>query len=115
MNSSNKDPKFFLMNIRDSIQFIEEDTKGLTFEDFKKSRKEQDSVLMRLAVIGEAAKEMPSEIKTKSSHIPWTSMANLRDVIVHNYFGVKLEEIWKTVKEELPVVKKQINKLLNEL
>lgn len=115
MNDSDKDPKFFLLNIVESIQFIEDYTKSLTFDDFKNSQQTQDAVFMRLAVIGEAAKDMPNEIKSKNRKLQWSSMAGLRNVIVHNYFGVKLERIWRTIKEDLPATKKQAKELLSTL
>lgn len=110
-----KDAKFFLMHIIESIQFIEDYTKGLTFEDFKNSQEKQDSIFMRLTIIGEATKNVPDDIKAKHKDIPWGDMAGLRDVIVHNYFGVELEDIWKTIKEDLPPVKKQVKGLLENL
>jgi uncharacterized protein with HEPN domain len=52
--------------------------------------------------VGEAAKKIPGEIRMKYATIPWREMAGMRDKLVHGYFGVNLQLIWKTVQEDLP-------------
>ena len=53
-------------------------------------------------IIGEASKNIPQEIKSKYTQIPWASMAGIRDKLIHEYFGVNFEVLWKTIKEDFP-------------
>jgi len=110
-----KDPKYFLLHIVDSIDLITRYTKEVSFEEFKKSQEVQDAVLRRLEIIGEATKNIPEDIRTNNKDIPWNFMAGMRDVIIHEYFGVNVETIWKTAKEDLPDLKNKIKKLIDSL
>lgn len=111
----NKDPKYFLSHIVESIELISKYTKGLTLKDFENSQEIQDAVLRRFEIIGEATKNIPDNIRAENRDIPWNFMAGMRDVIIHDYFGVKVETIWKTAKEDLPLLGKKIKKLLDKL
>lgn len=98
----------YIKDILDSIDKIEEYVKGLSFEDFTKNKMVIDAVVRNFEIIGEAAKNMPSEVKTKYKKIPWKEMAGMRDKTIHEYFGVDLKIIWKTIKQSLPVLKRAI-------
>ncbi len=111
----NRDPKFFLNDILESIDRIEAYTKGLTEEGFENDDEAKDAVLRRLSVIGEATKNIPSRIKEENREVPWKLMSGLRDVLVHEYFGVRNDTIWRTLKEDLPGVKKQVKAILDSL
>lgn len=99
----------------EAICKIEEYTDSLTKEEFLKSHLIQDAVLRRLEIIGEAVKNIPSEVRNIYSDIPWKQMAGMRDVLIHDYFGVNLERVWLTVKKDLPKVKPKINAVLKDL
>ena len=109
-----KEPKVFLNHILDSIVLIEEYSKNVTQEKFNKNRYLQDAIIRRLEIIGEATKNLPDEFRKKHSDIPWKSIAGLRDVIIHQYFGVEYNRIWDTVVNLLPPLKKQIEQLIRE-
>lgn len=102
-------PEIFTGHIIESIELIEEYVKNKTEVDFFSSRQLQDSVIRRLEIIGEAAKNLPSEIKEKNPDIPWKKMAGLRDVLIHEYFGVDLELTWQIIQNDIPVLKRQIS------
>ncbi len=104
-----RDPKLFFADIFESIELIEKYTKGLTYEKFIKNNTIQDAVLRRFEIIGEAAKNIPDNIKKKHQNIPWKEMANMRNVISHEYFGITMKRIWNTAKKDLPKLKKQIS------
>ncbi len=68
-------------------------------------------MVRKLSVIGEAAKKIPEEVKTENVHVPWREVIGMRNKIIHEYFGVDEEILWKTIKEDLPALAKAISKL----
>lgn len=109
-----KEPIVFLTHILESINLIEIYLQGVTEEYFHVSVEKQDLVVRRLEIIGEATKNLPNEFRKKHSEIPWKKMAGLRDVIIHEYFGIEYNIIWDTVVNLLPILKKQIEQLVQE-
>lgn len=87
----------------------------MDFKDFAKDDKTSSAVVRKLEIIGEAAKNVPDEIKQKYKELPWSDMARMRDKIIHDYFGIDNEIVWKTIKEKLPEIKPKIDKILREI
>ena len=109
-----KDNLVFLKHILDCIDKIEEFTNRISEDDFMKSVQIQDAVIRRLEIIGEATKNLSADFRKKHSNIPWEQMARMRDKLIHGYFGVDLMTVWEVVEEDLPELKKKINKLLSD-
>jgi uncharacterized protein with HEPN domain len=107
--------KDYLVDIIESIGKIEKFTYDSSFEDFKSDEKTIFAIIRTLEVIGEAAKKIPAEVKRKYSQIPWKKMAGMRDKLIHEYFGVNIKVIWRTIKEDIPELKPKIEKLLSEI
>lgn len=107
-----KNAGIFLQDILESIEKIEHYTKSTSLEEFLGDDEKQDAIMKRLEVIGEAVKNIPDEVKKKNSTIPWKDMAGMRDVLIHEYFGVRMERVWDTAKNDIPKLKKSIAKLL---
>lgn len=108
-----KDPEVFIRHIQVSIEYIEKHTKRFTKARFGRDVKTQDAVIRRIQIIGEAVKNLPKSYKTKHSAIPWREIAGMRDRLIHGYFGVNLDTVWKTIKQDIPRLKKQISPLLD--
>jgi uncharacterized protein with HEPN domain len=102
----------YIGDILDSIRRIEGYVKGLTFKDFIKNKMVVDAVIRNFEIIGEAAKSVPSEMRVKYKKVPWKEMAGMRDKTIHEYFGVDLNIIWKTIKQSLPELKRDIRGIL---
>jgi len=100
-----RDYRDYLQDILDSVCEIESFIKGMSYEDFKRDRKTINAVVRSIEVMGEAAKRIPRALKTKWGGIPWRQMAGMRDKLIHEYFGVDVEILWKTAKDEIPPLK----------
>lgn len=83
--------------------------------DFKKERKTLFAVIRGIGVIGEATKNIPRTIRSRYPEIPWNDMAGMRDKLIHEYFGVDIDVLWKTVQQDLPKLKVLILKVVDEL
>lgn len=109
-----KDPNIFLTHILESIDAIEEYLRGVTEEKFHTSREKQDLVVRRLEIIGEAAKNIPEDFRKQYNTIPWKKMMGMRDVMIHQYFGINYNIVWDTTKNLLPKLRKQIEQFLEQ-
>lgn len=112
---NHKDDKIFLQHIIESIELIEDYVRNLSEDEFLSSVRIQDAVFRRFEIIGEATKNISNDLKEKSFYIPWQKMAGMRNKLIHEYFGVDSELVWQTIKEFLPIAKKDIVELINKL
>ncbi|MBU4274797.1 DUF86 domain-containing protein [Patescibacteria group bacterium] len=110
-----KDPKVFLEHIKESIGEIENYIKNISVDKFADDTKTQDAVIRRIEIIGEAAKNLPSDFKRKNPDIEWREIVSMRNKLIHEYFGIDIDLIWKVVKNDIPKLKKQILDLLKKL
>ena len=106
--------KDYLKDIRISISEIQEFSAGMTFEEFSYDRKTIHAVVRCFEIIGEAAKNLPEELKSKHPGIPWREITGMRDKMIHEYFGVNLQIVWQTIEEDLPSLEAAIKKLIDE-
>jgi uncharacterized protein with HEPN domain len=110
-----KEPIIFIEHILENIVDIEKFIEGVDKEDFLKNKEKQNAVIRSLEIIGEAAKNIPQKIKTQYKDILWKEISGARDKITHHYFGVDLQLIWKMIKEDIPILKKQMLKIKEEI
>ncbi len=106
-----KDFLIYLDDILDAIKKIKTYTRNMGFPEFKKDAKTVDAVIRNFEIIGEAAKQIPSEIKKKYPQVPWKQMAGMRNKVIHEYSGIELEVVWKTMEEDFPNLEKQIKQI----
>lgn len=106
--------QFRLDDISDSLNLIAEYTKDLDFSSWSQDRKTIDAVIRNLEIIGEAASHIPESIQSKYPEIPWIQMKGMRNILIHEYFGVDIDVLWQTVIDDLPRLKKQIETLYCE-
>lgn len=95
----------FILYLEDMIQSmerIEEYLGGLDFKKFKMTYMVVDAIIRNFEIIGEASKNIPTEIQNKYPEIPWKKMYGLRNLIAHEYFGIDYEMIWEIAKNNLP-------------
>ena len=110
-----RDYIMFLEDIFESAKNIEEYTRGFSEIKFCSNEQVNDAVMRRFEIIGEATKHIPVKIKRKYPKIAWKKMAGMRNVLIHEYFGVNKDKLWKTIKEDIPDLKNKVAKILNEI
>lgn len=101
-------------DILDAIDKISRYTAGMTLATFAADEKTVDAVLRNLEVIGEAARNLPDDFIARHPQIAWHEMRGMRNIIVHEYFGVSLPIIWETVEKDLPPLVPLLKELLDQ-
>lgn len=107
-------PRNWKMRLEDiliSIERIQTYIEGMNYSQWSHDHKTIDAVTRNLEIIGEAANNIPWGIITRFPDIPWAHMRGMRNMLAHEYFGVDIEVIWKTAIEDLPELKKQIERI----
>lgn len=107
-----KHPEPFLLHILDELVFLKKHTSGLSFGAFLKDEVLKRSVVRSLEVIGEAVKNLPLDFRKENPDVPWKEIAGLRDILIHDYFGIDYRAVWDIVKHQVPVLEKQVKGLL---
>lgn len=101
----------YLRHILDAIRRIETyiaDGRDLFFDDSMR----QDAVVRQLEVIGEAVKQVSAEVRAQRPEIPWRDIAGMRDVLIHAYFSVDLEQVWEVTQADLRQLRRAVEEIL---
>ena len=85
---------------------------GRSKETFVKNTQAQDAIARRLEIIGKATKRLHEDFKEEYNQIPWKLMSGLRDVLIHEYDQIDLDQVWEVIQKDLPILKKQLRKIL---
>ena len=89
-------------------------TQGMTFEDFLTDERTFDAVMRNLQIIGEAAKNVPPEVRSRYLEIEWRKISGLRDVLAHAYFSLENETLWDIVQNKVPALDREVRMMLHE-
>jgi len=106
-----KDDTLYLSQILDSINKIESYMVS-GWETFKDNTMIQDAVIWNFEIIEEAAKKLSFNLRDSHPSVPWRRIAGFRDVLIHDYMGVDLEEVWNVIQGDLPELKRKVQELL---
>ncbi len=110
-----RDDSVYLNHILDAISRIESYLQGVDEEAFFRQLLVQDGVIRQIEIVGEAVKRLSSDLRTQHPQIPWQGIAGMRDKLIHHYFGVDIQKVWDTATEDIPVLKTEVSRILNEL
>jgi uncharacterized protein with HEPN domain len=105
----------YLEDIFDEAKNIAQFIEGMRYEEFARDTKTAYAVIRALEMIGEAAKQVPSSIRGQYPGVSWREVTGIRDKLIHHYFGVNLEVVWKTAMEDVPSLGLQIGRILEEI
>jgi len=108
-----RDQQVYMEDIVEACQRIRDYCRGMTREQFSKDPKTLDAVVRNLEIIGEAVKKIPEGLRVQHPDIEWKKIAGLRDILIHEYFGVDVEILWDIVSQKLPGLLKEVQGILN--
>lgn len=112
---SDRDWRLFLKDIHECSARVLEYSGAMTRKDFFEDRKTLDAVMRNLAIIGEAAKKIPADVRRKYPDVAWKKMAGLRDIVVHDYFSIDEDIIWDVVSIRIPELNRHIDSMIGKL
>ena len=108
----NRDPRIILQDIIDACERIIANVSAMSIGDFRQDINMQDAVIRRFEIIGEAVKRLPDEVKDRYINVPWKYAAGFRDVLIHDYSEVVIDQVYITGKEHLPNFMQQVLEVL---
>jgi uncharacterized protein with HEPN domain len=108
----NPNDSLFLQHILDACRQIEVYVSPINEGRFKQESLYQDATMRQLEIIGEAVKRLSEELRRNNSHVPWRYIAGMRDKLIHHYFRVDLDQVWLTATGDIPVLRAQIERIL---
>lgn len=106
------DHALYLRDILEAMESIDRFTCDMSLDSFRSDDMTSSAVIRKLEIIGEAAKHIPEDLRESYPDIPWSEMAGMRDRLIHAYFGVDYQLIWKTARERIPQIKPLIRNLM---
>lgn len=109
-----RDWKLRVEDILESIAKIQRYTEGITFEVFAADEMRVDAVVRNITIMGEAARNISDQVQECYPEVPWSKMWAIRNVVVHEYFGISLPIVWRTVKQDLPLLATLLRHILKQ-
>ncbi|MDA7817557.1 DUF86 domain-containing protein [Sulfurimonas sp.] len=112
---SKRDIELFVNDIYESIEAIFDYTKDMNLEEFSNDRKTYSAVIREFEIIGEATKHLPSDILDKYKDVEWRDLKDFRNLLIHEYFGVDFEIVYKVIKDDLEILRQTIHLIKKDL
>lgn len=106
-----RDDSVYHAHILDALHQIAEYTDGLDYETFRSSRMVHDAVIRQFEIIGEATKNLSEAFRSHYPTVPWKDLAGFRDKLIHQYFGVDLTLVWRSVVDDVPFLVREIKRI----
>ena len=111
---SERDFRLYLIDILESGNAILEFTKGMSFEEYSNDRKTCSAVIREFEIVGEAVGKLPDKVKRNHPGVQWQDIKDFRNLLIHEYFGVDQEIVWKIIQDDLPDLMDGVRKSLDE-
>ena len=105
-------PLEYLKHILDELCYLEETSQMISEEEFSKNATYQRAFARSFEIIGEATKQLNEEFRKRHSKLPWSYMAKMRDKLIHHYFGIDYQMVWRTVLEDVPELKASVRTII---
>lgn len=109
-----KDDLVYIRHVSDALGKIIDYTSGMNKKEFISNPKTQDAVIRQFEIIGEATKQLSKPFRDKNSEVPWKKIAGLHDKLIHDYMGVDILAIWKSVEVDLPDLQSKIEIIIQK-
>ena len=109
-----RDSRVYMEDILEATRKIMTYTSRLSKSVFLEDEKTIDAVVRNLEIIGEAVKKLPEDLRSQHSTVEWKKIAGLRDILIHEYFGLDAEIVWDIVQNKLPALNREVQSMLNE-
>jgi len=104
----------YLQHILTETQYLVERMRGLKKDTFLGDETLKRAFVRSLEIIGEAAKQVPDDVKQRHSHLEWRAMAGMRDRLIHGYFGVDYDIVWDVVTNKIPALQRQVEDIVHQ-
>lgn len=105
----------YIRDILEAMEAAEEFVAGVSREELERDLQKKFALQRAFEIIGEATKQLDTEIRDRYPEVPWDSMAGTRDILIHEYFAVDLKVVLRTVREDFPRDKKYLRRILDDL
>ncbi len=109
-----RDDLLYIRHMLDAITSIERYVAGVSFEEFTKREMMRNAVVRELEIVGETSRHLSEEYKSGTKNIPWRDVGDMRNKLIHEYFDVDIDAVWKTVCDDLPLLKVELKKGVDE-